>query len=302
LHVAPAQASIIVTGISVHPESTLLDRVLGILRGGARTATTLCHEVLGLPGAPALICERIAVALLGADPRVRRLPDGCWGLVPEAQGSPMLDECAFAVVDVETTGSRASGRDRITEVAVVVVHGDRCEVLLDTLVNPGRPIPPVVTAVTRITDDMVRAAPTFAELADQLLAALAGRVFVAHNARFDWAFLSAELRRARALSLDGNRLCTVRLARRLVSDVRSCGLDNLSLYFGIENEARHRAGGDARATATLLTRLLRLARAEGARTLQDLAAIEARRRVSKRRRRSAMPTVPLMDSAPENSM
>ena len=56
------------TGISAHPESTLLDRVLGILRGGARTATTLCHDVLGLPGAPALICERIAVALLGADP------------------------------------------------------------------------------------------------------------------------------------------------------------------------------------------------------------------------------------------
>ncbi len=285
----------------MHPESTLLDRVLGILRGGARTATTLCHDVLGLPGAPTLICERIAVALLGADPRVRRLPDGCWGLVPEAQGSPLLDECAFAVVDVETTGSRASGRDRITEVAVVVVHGDRRETIFDSLVNPGRTIPPVVAAVTRITDDMVRAAPTFDELADQLLAALAGRIFVAHNARFDWAFLSAELRRARALTLDGNRLCTVRLARRLVSDVRSCGLDNLSLYFGIENEARHRAGGDARATAELLSRLLRLARAEGARTLQDLAAIEARRRISKRRRRSAMPTMPLADSMPEAS-
>ena len=289
------------TGVSTHPESTLLDRVLGILRGGARTPTTLCHDVLGLPGAPTLICERIAVALLGSDPRVRRLPDGCWGLVPEAQGSPLLDECAFAVVDVETTGSRASGRDRITEVAVVVVHGDRRETIFDSLVNPGRTIPPVVAAVTRITDDMVRAAPTFAELADQLLAALAGRIFVAHNARFDWAFLSAELRRARALTLDGNRLCTVRLARRLVSDVRSCGLDNLSLYFGIENEARHRAGGDARATAELLSRLLRLARAEGARTLQDLAAIEARRRISKRRRRLAMPTMPLADSMPEAS-
>jgi DNA polymerase III epsilon subunit family exonuclease len=290
-----------VTGISAHPESTLLDRVLGILRSGARTATTLCHEVLGLPGAPALICERIAVALLGADPRVRRLPDGSWGLVPEAQGSPLLDECAFAVVDVETTGARATGRDRITEVAVVAVHGGRREVIFESLVNPGRSIPSIVTAVTRISDDMVRRAPTFADLADQLLAALAGRIFVAHNARFDWGFLSAELRRARALSLEGERLCTVRLARRLVSDVRSCGLDNLSLYFGIENEARHRAGGDARATAELLARLLFLARGEGARTLQDLAAIEARRRVSKRRRRLAMPTPPLADSVPEAS-
>jgi DNA polymerase-3 subunit epsilon len=285
--------------MSAHSESTLLDRVLATLRESARTATMLCHEVLGLPGAPQVICDRIAVALLGADPRFRRMPDGRWALVAEAQGSPMLDECAFAVVDVETTGTRATGKDRITEIAVVVVHGDRREVILDTLVNPGRPIPPVVTAVTRITDDMVRTAPTFADLADDLLAALAGRIFVAHNARFDWGFLCAELRRSRALTLDGQRLCTVRLARRLVTEVRSCGLDNLSVYFGIENAARHRAGGDAVATAHLLSQLLTLARAEGARTLQDLAAIEARRRRRGRRRRAALPTAPRADSVPE---
>lgn len=286
-------------GTAAFPQSTLLDRVLQTLRDGARSATTLCHNVLGLPGAPDLVCERIAVALLGADPRVRRLTDGCWGLVPEAQGSPLLDDCAFAVVDVETTGMRASGSDRITEIAVVVVHGDRREVVLDSLVNPGRPIPPVISAITRITNEMVREAPSFADLADSLLAALAGRVFVAHNARFDWGFLSAELRRARALTLDGNRLCTVRLARRLLSGVRSCGLDNLTLHFGLENEARHRAAGDARVTADLLARLLRLARAEGARTLQDLAAIEARRIARARRKRSAMPTEPRADALSE---
>ncbi len=288
-------------GTGVHPESTLLDRVLRILADGARAATGLCHDVLGLPGAPPLVCERIAVALLGADPRVRQLPDGRWGLVPEAQGSPLLDDCAFAVVDVETTGVRATGSDRITEIAVVVVHGDRREVIFDSLVNPGRAIPPVVTAITRITNDMVRHAPPFDQVADRLLAALAGRIFVAHNARFDWNFVSAELRRARALTLDGHRLCTVRLARRLVSGVRSCGLDNLSIHFGLENEARHRAGGDAVVTAELLSRLLRLARAEGARTLQDLALIEARRIARARRRRMAMPTEPRADSAPEAS-
>jgi DNA polymerase-3 subunit epsilon len=288
-------------GTAAHPESTLLDRVLGILGEGARAATTLCHDVLGLPGAPELICERIAVALLGADPRVRQLPDGRWGLVPEAQGSPLLDDCAFAVVDVETTGMRAAGSDRITEIAVVVVHGDRREVIFESLVNPGRAIPPVVTSITRITNAMVRDAPSFEDLADRLLAALAGRIFVAHNARFDWNFLSAELRRAHALTLDGHRLCTVRLARRLVSGVRSCGLDNLSIHFGIENEARHRAGGDALVTAELLARLLRLARAEGARTLQDLAVIEARRIARARRKRVAMPTEPRADSVPEAS-
>jgi DNA polymerase-3 subunit epsilon len=299
MHVASPQARGAVIGTAAFPESTLLDRVLGLLRSGARQATDLCHGVLGLPGAPELICDRIAVALLGADPRVRQLPDGRWGLVPEAQGSPLLDECAFAVVDVETTGMRASGGDRITEIAVVVVHGDRREVIFESLVNPGRAIPPVISAITRITNDMVRDAPSFSALADDLLAALAGRVFVAHNARFDWNFVSAELRRARALTLDGQRLCTVRLARRLVAGVRSCGLDNLTIHFGLENEARHRATGDALVTAELLARLLRLARAEGARTLQDLAAIESRRAARRRRRRSAMPTEPRADSAPE---
>ena len=289
------------TGLAAHPESTLLDRVLETLRQGPRPAVTLCHRVLGLPGAPEMVCERIAIALLAADPRVRQLSDGCWGLVPEAQGSPLLDDCAFAVVDVETTGMRARGGDRITEIAVVVVHGGRREVVLDTLVNPERPIPPAICAITNITNAMVRDAPTFAELADQVVAALAGRVFVAHNARFDWNFLCAEVRRARDLALDGPQLCTVRLARRLVKGVRSCGLDNLTQHFGFENAARHRAAGDALVTADLLARLLRLAREEGAATLQDLSAIALRRIARRRRKRQASPTEPRMDSVSEGS-
>jgi DNA polymerase III subunit epsilon len=288
-----------VIGTSVHPDSTLLERVMSHLRFGPRSPATLCHEVLGLMGAPALICDRIAVALLGADPRVRQLADGCWALVPEAQGSPLLDDCAFAVVDVETTGMRAGFGDRITEIAVAVVHGGRREIVFDSLVNPERPIPRPVRTITNITDDMVREAPRFSDLAEPLLAALAGRVFVAHNARFDWNFVSAELQRSRALTLDGARLCTVRLARRLVKGVRSCGLDNLCRFFGFNNRARHRAAGDALVTAELLCRLLALAREEGARTLQDLALIEARRTRARRRKRRAMPTEPRADSCTE---
>jgi DNA polymerase-3 subunit epsilon len=285
-----------VIGTSAFPQSTLVDRVLGVLRQGPQPPTMLCREVVGLPGAPELVCERIAVALLGADPRVRRLPDGCWGMVPEAQGSPLLDDCPFAVVDVETTGVRVGSSDRITEIAVVLVHGGRREVAFESLVNPGRPIPPGISAITNITDEMVRNAPPFPDVADQVLAALAGRIFVAHHARFDWAFVSAELRRSRGLALDGPRLCTVRLARRLVQGVRSCGLDSLTLFFGLENTARHRALGDAWVTADLLSRLLRLAHEDGARTLQDLTAIETRRIVHARRRRRAMPTPPIADT------
>jgi DNA polymerase III subunit epsilon len=289
-------------GTSAYPESTLLERVLAQLRIGPRAPATLCHEILGLLGAPAAICDRVAYALLGADPRVRLLEDGRWSLVPEAQGSPLLDDCAFAVVDVETTGARAGFGDRITEVAVAVVQGPRREIVFESLVNPERPIPRGVCAITNITDEMVRQAPRFAELAERLLAVLSGRIFVAHNARFDWNFLSAELRRSRDLTLQGTRLCTVRLARRLVRGVRSCGLDNLCRFFGFHNRARHRAGGDALVTAELLGRLLSLAREEGARTLQDLSALESRRARRRRRKRCAMPTEPRADSCPEELM
>jgi DNA polymerase-3 subunit epsilon len=242
----------------------------------------------------------VAYALLGADPRVRLLEDGRWCLVPEAQGSPLLDECAFAVVDIETTGVRAGFGDRITEVAVALVHGSRREMVFESLVNPERPIPRAICTITNITDAMVRQAPRFEDLAERLLAVLSGKVFVAHNARFDWNFLSAELRRSSHLTLEGTRLCTVRLARRLVKGVRSCGLDNLCRFFGFHNPARHRAGGDALVTADLLSRLLGLARDEGARTLQDLSLIQLRRiRARRRRRRQAMPTEPRADSCPE---
>jgi DNA polymerase-3 subunit epsilon len=288
-------------GVAAHPESTLVDRVLVRLRGGPEKAAALCRDVLGLPSAPPAVCDRLAVALLGADPRVRQLQDGRWAIVPEAQGSPLLEECAFAVVDVETTGMRPTGADRITEIAIAVVCGGRADIAFQSLVNPERPIPSVVSSVTGITDDMVRAAPTFGAIADQLVSVLAGRVFVAHNARFDWGFVSAELRRARALTLEGPKLCTVRLARRLVKGVRSCGLDNLTRVFGLDNAARHRAAGDAQVTAELLRRLIALAREDGARTLQDLAAIETRPTGTGRRRRRATPPAPQADSCPEET-
>jgi DNA polymerase III epsilon subunit family exonuclease len=288
-----------VIGTAAYPESTLLERVLGHLRLGPRAPSTLCREILGLLGAPASICDRVAFALLGADPRVRLLEDGRWALVPEAQGSPLLDDCAFAVVDVETTGMRAGFGDRITEIAVAVVQGGRQEIVFESLVNPERPIPRTIRALTNITDEMVCHAPRFADLAERILTVLSGRVFVAHNARFDWNFVSAELRRSRDLVLDGSRLCTVRLARRLVKGVRSCGLDNLCRFFGFHNSARHRAAGDALVTAELLCRLLTLARDEGARTLSDLSLIETRRARARRRKRLAMPTEPRADSCQE---
>jgi DNA polymerase III epsilon subunit-like protein len=188
-------------GIAALPERSLTERVLARLVPGPMDALELCVSVLGLFGAPFAVAERVVIALLGADPRVRQLGDGRWALASVSQGEPLIEACAFAVVDLETTGARAAGNDRITEVAVVLVQGERRETVLDTLVNPGRFIPPRVSAVTGITNEMVSRAPPFDAIADAVLGALAGRVFVAHHARFDWAFLDASLRRTRGLSL-----------------------------------------------------------------------------------------------------
>lgn len=257
-------------GLASFPERTLVERALALMLQGPLDADRIAAEILSLAGAPRAVAERLAVALFSADPRVRQLEDGRWALVAEAQGSPLLEECGFAVVDVETTGMRASGPDRITDIAVVVVHGNRRELVYETLVNPGVPIPLRIQGLTGITDRMVAAAPTFEQVADEVLAALAGRVFVAHNARFDWGFVSAEVRRARCLGLTASQLCTVRLARRLLPQLASRSLDSLSHHFGLENQARHRAAGDALVTAVVLERLLHLAREAGARTLADL--------------------------------
>src|SRR5581483_4036251 len=98
---------------------------------------------------------------------------------------------------------------------------------------------------------------------------LEGSVFVAHNAGFDWRFLSAEIQRATRRPLQGRQLCTVRLARRMLPQVRRRNLDALCYHYGIDNAARHRAGGDALATAQILVRLLDAARDRGCHTLDD---------------------------------
>ncbi|HEX4600741.1 MAG TPA: 3'-5' exonuclease, partial [Gemmatimonadales bacterium] len=182
------------------------------------------RDVLGLARAPRGVAERLAVTLLATDPRVARLADGRWTLTHEVQ-SPALDACRFAVVDVETTGTSPRHGGRVVEIAVVELaqgtDGADAPVIYETLVNPERPIAPVVTRLTGISDRAVQHAPRFADVAQGVLGALAGAVFVAHHVRFDWGFVAAELGRVSGLLLAGPRLCTVRLARRLVPGLES---------------------------------------------------------------------------------
>lgn len=274
------------TGLQPRPSGTLVERAMGYLGSGPAHSSSIARDVLGLGAVPEVVAERIAVALLGSHPRIGRLPDMRWHLVRHTAGSPALDEVSFAVVDVETTGTSPRRGDRVVEIAIVSLAGGEVKPVFESLVNPERPIPPFTRSLTRITDEMVRDRPVFAEIAEQVVAALAGRVFVAHNVRFDWAFVTAEVRRALHLELDGPKMCTVRLARRFASGLRRRSLDSLSTHFGVENHARHRAGGDALATAGVLKRLLELARDQGARTLDDLGRLDGRRR---KKRRSKLP-------------
>src|SRR2546429_862151 len=184
--------------------------------------------------------------------------------------SESLEHARFAVVDVETTGVRAQVGGRILEVAVCVLEGGTIHLAFEALLDPGTPIPLWVVRLTGITDGMVAGRPRFGDVAAGLGRALDAAVFVAHNARFDWRFLAAECIAVGVPTPGGTPLCTVRLTRRLVPELRHRGLDQVTTFFGIDNPARHRAFGDALATAYVLRALLGRARERGVETLEQL--------------------------------
>jgi DNA polymerase-3 subunit epsilon len=155
----------------------------------------------------------------------------------------MLPSDCLAFVDLETTGTTAS-RDHITEIGIVEVSSAGVTEW-SSLVNPGVPIPELISALTGITDAMVADAPRFAELATGLQERLAGRLFIAHNARFDHGFLKNEFRRL-GMEFRPTVLCTVKLSRRLFPGFGHHNLDALIQRHRLSVTERHRALGDAR--------------------------------------------------------
>jgi DNA polymerase-3 subunit epsilon len=273
-----------------------VERARSYLEAGPAGSVPLIEHVCSLPGAPIAVAEQLALALFMETPDVKRDADGRWALVRErpavvqarrAVAHRALDSLSYVVVDVETTGG--GGGDRITEFCAVTVANGRIADVFETLINPQRPIPPAVTRLTRITWEMVRHAPTIRDVAPRIADVLRGHLFVAHNASFDWRFVTSELSRYSGQHVVGEKLCTVKLARAVVPNIRRRSLDSLSYFYGIENHARHRAGGDAVATAKVLLRLLEAARERGCETLEDLRLlmrqVPSRGRGRKKRRR-----------------
>ncbi|MEL6671911.1 MAG: exonuclease domain-containing protein [Bacteroidota bacterium] len=166
----------------------------------------------------------------------------------------------YSVIDVETTGGDPKV-DRITEIAVFLFDGEEVIDSFISLVNPTMPISPFITKITGIDNEMVAHAPKFYEIAKQVVEITQGAIFVAHNSRFDYSFIQKEFRQL-GYTFTRKQLCTVKLSRRLLPGHKSYSLGKLCKSLKIENEGRHRAWGDAKATVQLLQHLLQVDQGE----------------------------------------
>ena len=313
-------------GVYSEPQDTLLtSRALDYLSAGPADVVDLIGHICSLPKAPRIVAEHMAHAMFAGRREFLLASDGRWMLadlttqpyiadrvsdIPRAlaarkrdrassraRSTEALSSLSYVVVDTETTGGSHWSTDRITEIAAVVVRNGEIVEVFETLVNPRRSIPYFVSKLTNITWDMVKDAPTFDRIAPDVMRVLEGNVFVGHNAVFDWRFVSAEISRSTGRQLRGRRLCTVKIDRTVLPQLSRRSLDYVFRYYGVENHARHRAGGDAVATAKCLIRMLRDLEDRGCSTWGDLETLlraPAARR--KKRRPSGLPTPVLRDT------
>lgn len=186
-------------------------------------------------------------------------------------------QALFAIVDIETCGSRYEFRKgRIIEICIVMHDGLSVTNTFTTLINPECFISPYFTRISGITNEMVAHAPKFHEVARQIIDCTEGRIFVAHNASFDYHFIRDEFN-ALGYTYRRETLCTVRLSRKLIPNRISYSLGHLCASLGIHIEGRHRAEGDAVATAALFDLLIRLKNEDPRYRNQGVEALMVRR-------------------------
>ena len=161
----------------------------------------------------------------------------------------------YAIVDIETTGSYAANNG-ITELAIVLHDGNKITDRYETLINPLVPIPPYIQVLTGIHSGMLNDAPVFSEIAVHVYELLKNAVFVAHHVNFDYSFIKHQLESC-GYELDTKKLCTVRLSRKVFPGLSGYSLGKLCRDLDIPILNRHRAGGDADATAILFEKILK---------------------------------------------
>lgn len=164
----------------------------------------------------------------------------------------------FAIIDIETCGGKFDyPKGRITEICILVHDGLQVTEKFSSLINPECYISPLYTNITGITNQMVANAPKFHEVANTILQLTEGRTFVAHNVSFDYNFIKGEFA-SLGYEYEREKLCTVKLSRKLIPGKKTYSLGPLCESLGISNNARHRAEGDAVATAKLFDILLQI--------------------------------------------
>ena len=252
-------------------DSTLVQDTIDLLTcvGGRAAASEIVDAVFKLSHIDDELAGLLVADLIRNDRRFK-LDNNTVELLQDDSYSRLLKDLDFVVVDVEATGAKTPP-NRLIELGAYRIRGGCIVDKFLSLVNPEIPIPRFVASLTGISNEMVKRAPVFADLAPQWLDFVSDSVLVAHNAPFDTSFLNHEISRV----YPGHRmvnphLCTVRLSRRALPDLLNHRLDTIASHFSIPIVSRHRAGSDALATAEIFLLLLtKLAEIHG---IKDLAA------------------------------
>ena len=252
-------------------DSSLVQDTIDLLNGsgGRAPASEIVDAVFKLSHIDDELAGLLVADLIRNDRRFK-ISDNTVELLEDAIYSRLLRDLEFVVVDVEATGAKTPP-NRLIELGAYKIRQGSIVEKFHSLVNPEIPIPRFVASLTGISNEMVKRAPVFAEVAPRWLDFVSDSVLVAHNAPFDTSFLNHEISRV----YPGHRmvnphLCTVRLSRRVLPELVNHRLDTIASHFSIPIASRHRAGSDALATAEIF--LLLLTRLEENHGVKDLAA------------------------------
>ncbi len=250
-------------------DSPLVQETIEILRvsGGKATASDIADIVLKLSDLDAELAAMIVADLIKDDHRLCVRDGAMVELLCEDAEARLLHESDFVVVDVETTGAKTPPC-RITEIGAYRVSQGRIVAEFQTLVNPETLIPPFIVNLTGITNQMVKNAPRFEDVAPLWLDFAGDAVLVAHNAQFDVRFLNHELARVfPGRRMANSNLCTVVLSRRIFPGLLNYRLQTVAEHFQIQIINRHRAASDALATAEIFLHMLARMNEHGVRDL-----------------------------------
>jgi DNA polymerase III epsilon subunit family exonuclease len=255
------------------------DRLVELVeeRRGPVVAEEAARRLFALrQAAPVALARSLLAEVVEADARLAWSGDAV-ALARPLGAELLLEDAVYVVVDLETTGLRP-GSSQICEIGAVKIVGFEIVDEFETLVDPRVPLGAAVSALTGLTDRQLRGAPPAAAAVHDFLRFAGDSVLVAHNARFDLAFLDRETERLTGSRIAAPVVDTVALARRLLAGrVPRASLAQLSYFFGTSVQPCHRALPDAQATAEVLLALIGLAQERGARTVAELVALAATR-------------------------